>query len=106
MLVAYIAEPSFRIGRQVALLGEDKPSFVATDANAPRRRFRYSLLITLHKHKNVKFPSKNVKFSVKVSTFSVFGVNDFSTGNGQFTAFRPPNSPPLQVKIEIKTTEY
>jgi hypothetical protein len=34
----------FRIGRQVALLGEDKPSFVATDANAPRRRlrFRYS----------------------------------------------------------------
>ena len=45
-------------------------------------------------------------FPVKMSSFSVFGVNDFSTGNGQFTAFLPPNFPPLQVKIDIKTTEY
>ena len=56
--------------------------------------FSSALLITLNKH--------------KTSTFSVFGVNDFSTGYGRFTAFRPPNSPPLQVKIEIKLliTEY
>ena len=47
-------------------------------------------------------------FLVKVSTFSVFGVNDFSTENGRFTAFRQPNSPTLQVKMGTKLliTEY